>query len=327
MLGTASVTSNFGEYERIWTVLEALDGDVLGRNHAVSLSQASELAIECCKDIQRNGFVERRNLTKTIDALGWSGEFDKYEQSSAEQRLEICDVAIAHLTEANRTSKSNSDVLAEFIVAYFASKISGSVAGHIQLIEGLISSWPMTILWYGMVSALYQPEIWVAEFNGLARLAARELEFPVRLDEAPRSDVSWVELCTLVEPKVTYSTLGFRGASPRALSVELALGVAGVIRVMDAPEETPKRVAVRTNEVARWRMRHVVDSLRSATEEVKRVQEALEEEERRERSVGSSVESEKSTRRLASGERKGKAKGSSTIGRYGDDKLPFDEPC
>ena len=326
LLGPSSHRSDVGGYEGVWHVLKDLDGDVVGTKRGASSSRASELTIQCCRDIQRSGFVERKNLSEAVNALGWAGEFEKYEQSTAEQRLEIYDQAVANLAESSRTAKGRSIQLAEFIVAYCAAKISGSGSAHIQLIEGQLSSHPMTVLWYGLVSALSQPEIWGAEFRGLARLATRELEIPVRLDEAPRSDVSLAELRTLVEPAETYSTLAFRGASPRVLSVELSLGVAGVIRLMDGGEEYKKSSGARENKEALWRIRQVVDSLRSATEEAKRAQEALEEDRRSERPAGSYADSEQSTRKQGSGGRKGKAKGSSSTGRYGEGKLPFDEP-
>ena len=326
LLGPTSLRSGFSGYDVVWNVLAGLDSEVVGTSRTASSSWASELAIECCRDIQRNGFVEKKNLSKATDALGWPGEFDEYEDSAAEQRLEMYDLAMANLAESRRTAKENVDPLADLIVAYFAAKISASISGHIQLIQGLQSSRPMTMMWYGIVSALHQPEIWGTEFNGLARLATRELEFPIRLDEAPRSDVSLAELRTLVEPSETYSKLGFRGASSRVLSVELALGVAGVIRLIDGGEEYQKSSRVPANEEVRWRLQQVVDTLRSATEEARRAQEVLEEAESSQRPISShsdqaSREEIKDRRR-----RKGRAKGSSPTGRYVGGKLLFDDP-
>ena len=63
--------------------------------------QASEIVVECCRDIQKSGFVEIGNLAKTLAALGWSRDFEKYEQCTAEERLDIYDQAIARLTEPN----------------------------------------------------------------------------------------------------------------------------------------------------------------------------------------------------------------------------------
>ena len=327
LLGSPLQRSDISVYEAVWNVLKALDGNVAEAKIGASLSRANELTIECCKDIQRNGFVERKNLLEAVNSLGWVGEFDKYEQGTAEERIEIYDQAIANLRKQGRRDEGKSDHLAEFIVAYCAAKISGSGSTHIRLIEELLSSHPMTVLWYGVASALSQPDIWGPEFSGLARLATRELEFPVRLDEAPRSDVSMEELRTLVEPTGNYSTSGFRGASPRVLSVELSLGVVGVIRLVDGGEEYLKSSGARTNEEALWRIRQVIDGLRSATEEAKRTQKALEEDGRGERPASSYAASERTTRKQASGRRKGKAnEGSSSTGRYGEGKLPFDEP-
>lgn len=327
LLGSSAVQPDLGHYETVWNVLEALASDRPNPRRKTSLVQASEIVVECCRDIQKSGFVEIGNLAKTLAALGWSRDFEKYEQCTAEERLDIYDQAIARLTEPNTVPQTKTEMMAQFIVAYFASKISGSVSGHISLIERLLTNQPMVILWYGVVSSLHQPEIWGSEFSGLARLATRELGYPVRLVEAPRCDVSLEELRTLADPAGTHSTLGFRGASPKALSVELSVGVTGVIRLIDGNEEAEKRASMQVNEETRSRMRHVIASLRSALSAAEPVQAVLEEQQGGGSPVGSYREPKRSTPKQGPGGPKGRAMGSDSQGRYREGKLPFDEPC
>jgi hypothetical protein len=328
LLGSSSVSSSEGGYEGVWGVLEALGGSVLG-TRKVSLARESELAIVCCRDIRSDGFIAEENLRGVIEALGWSGEFGKYEKGTAEQRVEIFDQALRNMGKRSFVNNDNKGptLLADFIVAYFSSKISGGSSAHFQLVQGLLSSQPMAALWYGIISALHRPEVWGAEFGGLARLALRELEFPVRLDEAPRCDVSLEELITLVEPGEQYSKLGFRGASPRVLNVEVSLGVAGMIRLTDGGDDYQKSAAVRANEEVRWRLKKVVNSLLSTAEDANRAAEMLEPGEIHERQVGPISEAGYSTGRKASLGRKQRGRGSSRKGPYEGGKLPLDEPC
>ena len=326
LLGSTPIDPRSGGYEDVWRVLVTLSGDALEKDHSISLSEECKLAAICCGNIQENGFISEKIVQRVIDALGWSREFCNYEKSAAEQRLEIYDQALANIATGGGIERDRPNLLADFMVAYFAAKISGRASAHIQLVEGLLGSQPMSILWFGIISALYQPEVWGAEFSGLARLGVKELEFPTRLDERPRSDVSLEELRTLVGPSERYSTLGFRGALPKVLNVELLTGVAGGIRLIEEDEEFQRDLGAKANEDARRRIRGVVNSLLSATQEAQRAAQALDEVEVRERRAWPSGGSVQATRRDSSrqrGTRKGKD--ASTRRQYEESKLPFDD--
>ncbi|MYI68256.1 MAG: hypothetical protein F4103_05735 [Boseongicola sp. SB0673_bin_14] len=325
LLGSPPAGVSKRGYEEVWSVLETLSGGAFESSQSLPLSLASELAMVCCRDIQGDGFIGSDKLNAAISALGWPGEFTKYETSTAEQRLEMFDQALVYSERQDRIAKYEVSVLADFIIAYFADKISGSGSAHIHLIEGLLSRRPMVMLWYGIVSSLYRPGVWGAEFGGLARLAMKELKVPIRLDEAPRSDVSLEELITLVEPTETHQTLGFRGASPRILNVEVSLGVAGAIRLVNGSEEHERSAVSRTSEEARLGMRRVVSSLWSVVEEAQEVADVLEEMDGRRRRAGP-IGKTKSSSGTELGERQ-RRRGKGSTRRSGDeeDGLPFDE--
>ena len=101
----------------------------------------------------------------------------------------------------------------------------------------------MVAMWYGVASALYKPEIWGAEFDGLGRLTLKELAFPLRFDDPPRCDIAVDELVVLVDPSADLQSLRFRGAMQKALNVEVALGVSVMIPLSLPPEQVSTAVS------------------------------------------------------------------------------------
>ena len=130
----------------------------------------------------------------------------------------------------------------------------------------------MLALWFGMISALYRPDVWGVEFDGLARIATKELEFPLRFDDPPRCDINYDELTALVDPGEFSKMVGFRGAMRRALNVEVALGVNGLVRIPEIAEEDSSTV-VSPNIVEE--LVELRRSLRASTESVDRLEYAF----------------------------------------------------
>ena len=271
-LGVSTGESTFSAFLPVWTTLEELSGETVrrkGRQRA-----QSNLIGQCCKSIMDNGFVHGYLIGNVVSELGWPATYRTYERLGAEGRLEIFDHAVVNLERIDSGALETNSALAEFVVAYFAARIGGDVTGHMRLIERWLGHHPRLALWYGVVSALYRPEVWGTEFFGLGRLAVREISFPLRFDDPPRCDVSCEELMCLVEPNVRNSSLGFRGASVSALNVEVEVGVNGMIRVAVSGEP------VRSSEVDRSRemlmeMDNLIRHLRATSEAAARLREVV----------------------------------------------------
>ena len=228
------------KWDQLWAVLEGLSSTDAWSG--AEISEYTDLTIQSCREIQETGFVREGTIARVLHMLEWSLKFIEFEKLGAEQRVELFDRAVESLMRSsNRVAPSRVAALgyaslAEFAVSYFAARIGGGASGHIFLIEKLMANYPSVALWYGMTSGLYRSGIWGAEFQGVGRLALKELRFPLRLDEAPRCDIAFDELAAIVEPGADYEGLGFRGGNLRGLNIEVALGVNGMVRVSNAEE-------------------------------------------------------------------------------------------
>ena len=271
ILGIDSRNSNRLEYEKLWAILETLSDNKRVQYPKNILHLHVKLIIQSCEDIRNTGFVSKPVISEAIRELGWSEKFVEFEQSGAEQRIVLFDSAVEHLSRSTSKTQQYSKMLGEFMVAYFAARIGGSASAHMPLLEKLIDNHSIVVLWYGVVSALYRSEIWGIEFGGLGRLALKELAFPLRFDDPPRCDIAFDELVALVEPSTRSRALGFRGATHKALNVEVALGVNTMIRLSPLPEQDSAVVSSGEiqSEVAELH-RH----LRAAIESVQRLDSA-----------------------------------------------------
>lgn len=236
-LGVGNRIVDMLRYEVLWAVLDQLSEDMSDRSSDQSLP--IRLAVQCCMDIRKTGFVGETIMSSVAADLGWPSEIVTFEKSGAEERISLFDSAVERLMGISSNAPQGRLALVELIVAYFAARIGGGSSDHVMLLDRVLQGYPMVAVWYGLVSGLYRPEVWGAEFGGLARLAVRELSFPFRFDDPPRCDVAFDELEVLVEPGVERGALRFRGATRRALNVEVAPGVTGMIRLGAAPLGRP----------------------------------------------------------------------------------------
>ena len=237
ILGIGNRNSNRLEYENLWTILEALSNKEMAQYSKSIAHLHIELIIQSCEDIRKTGFVSRPIISEMVRKLDWPAKFVEFEQNGAEQRIVLFDNAVECLSRSVSKIQQEPKMLGEFMVAYFAARIGGSASAHMPLLEKMVGSHPMVVLWYGVISALYRSEIWGIEFGGLGRLALKELAFPLRFDDPPRCDIAFDELVALVEPSTRSRSLGFRGATHKALNVEVALGVNTMIRLSPLPEQ------------------------------------------------------------------------------------------
>ena len=235
ILGVASRGPNLKEHQEFWTILETLSSETGTRSPEFDLQL--RLIIEACDDIRKTSFVSRPTMLKMMEELGWSEKLAEFEQCGAEQRVALFDKAAEGLVRFERGVHQSLRALGEFMVAYFAARIGGSASAHMPLLTRLVGSHPMVALWYGVASALYKPEIWGAEFDGLGRLTLKELAFPLRFDDPPRCDIAVDELVVLVDPDADFQSLRFRGAMRKALNVEVALGVNVIVPLSLPPEQ------------------------------------------------------------------------------------------
>ena len=235
ILGLSSRGLNFKEYQEFWTVLETLSSEMGTRSSEFDFRL--RLTIEACDDIRKTGFVSSSTTLKAMEELGWAEKLAEFEQCGAEQRVALFDQAAESLGRFEPSVHRSLRALGEFVVAYFAARIGGSASAHMSLLTRLVGSHPMVAMWYGVASALYKPEIWGAEFDGLGRLTLKELAFPLRFDDPPRCDIAVDELVVLVDPGADLKSLRFRGAMQKALNVEVALGVSVMIPLSLPPEQ------------------------------------------------------------------------------------------
>ena len=256
------------DYQRVWEVLETLSGGESRMRQGGSWKE--DLTVPACEDIQRTGFVGKGTMTKVLEQLGWSEDYLEFERVGAEQRLRIFDRSVECLGRMRERLRS-VEALAEFTVAYFAARIGGGASGHIGLLEGIIGRRPMVALWYGVTSALHRPEVWGAEFEGLGRLALRELAFPWRFSDPPRCDIAVDELTALVDPSRRSASLRFRGAMRKVVNVEVALGVNGAVRLPWTAEDDGNTARV---QAIQGKLAELDRHLTAATESTKWLNEA-----------------------------------------------------
>lgn len=268
ILGVASRSPNLKEHQEFWAVLETLSSEMGTRSPKFDFQL--RLIIEACDDIRRTGFVSRSTMLKTMEDLGWPKKFAEFKQCGAEQRVALFDKAAEGLVRFEPNVHQSFRALGEFMVAYFAARIGGSASAHMSLLTRLLSSHPMVALWYGVASALYKPEIWGAEFDGLGRLTLKELAFPLRFDDPPHCDIAVDELVVLVDPGADLQSLRFRGAMRKALNVEVALGVDVIIPLSLPPEQVS---TVASGGLTPSELTDILGHLTAATEGVTRLRD------------------------------------------------------
>ena len=257
------------EYHKLWEVLGILSNN--GMTHDSRTSLSTQLMIQSCKDIQKSDFVSRSVMFQIIKELVWPEKIVEFEKSGSEQRIVIFDNAVERLIQSRSDTPKDLKILGEFAVAYLAARIGGSASSHIALLEKLVKSYPMMALWYGVVSALYRSEVWGAEFGGLGRLALKELSFPLRFDDPPRCDIAFDELIALVGPNNNSQSLRFRGATHRALNIEVSLGVNAMIRLSSLSEHNSMPAS---SEVIQSEIEDLLRHLGAAVESARRLDNA-----------------------------------------------------
>ena len=268
LLGVAERRLNPLEYQELWTVLEILS-DGPSRRDPDESAQV-ELAVQSCRDIQESGFVSEPTMLKVLEALRWPKVLKTFQREGAERRVVLFDEAADNLRRSTDRKRRRTKALEEFMVAYFAARVGGGGSGHLMLLERLVGEHPMLTVWYGVASALHRPEVWGAEFGGLGRLALKELTFPLRIDERPRCDIAFDELLTIVGPRPEIERLGFRGATRRALNVEVASGVSGLVGLSVWAEQEAATSGAKLEQAV---LNELVAHLGMARECVKRLQE------------------------------------------------------
>lgn len=301
ILGSAVRGLPPSEYERAWGVLEVLSGREGGMRQAGLWEE--DLTVAACLDIRRTGFVGKATLGRVLERLVWSADYLAFEGVGAEGRLRIFDGAVECLERMREKSRSMA-ALAEFTVGYFAARIGGDASAHVALVERIVGLRPMVAIWYGMASALYRPEVWGTEFGGLGRLAVRELAYPWRFGDPPRCDIAVDELTALVEPDRRGTSLGFRGAMRKVVSVEVALGVNGTVSLPVAAQDEDGVARV---EAMRGELGELNRHLTAATESARRLNEVYGSADGGESASGSGVQ--KRTRRSRAGGKRGKPRG------------------
>ena len=269
ILGVGNRIAAMLRYEVLWPVLDHLSEDISDRIADQSLP--IRMAIQCCMDIRKTGFVSEKIMSSVALELGWPREVVTFEKSGAEERISLFDSAVERLVGASSNVPHARTALVELIVAYFAARIGGGSSEHVKLLDRMLHGYPMVAVWYGVVSGLHRPEVWGAEFGGLARLAVRELSFPFRFDDPPRCDVAFDELDVLVDRGVERNALRFRGATRKALSVEVASGVTGTISLTGVTEQESSPMV---SEIDQRVVSELLRDLGSATEKATRLMQA-----------------------------------------------------
>ena len=266
ILGNANRNSDCLEYHKLWEVLDILSNKEMTHNPRISLS--TQLIVQSCQDIRKSGFVSKAVMSQVMKELNWPGKVVEFEKNGSEQRIVIFDSAVEHLIRSASDTPKDLKVLQEFAIAYLAARIGGSASSHITLLDKLIKNYPMIALWYGVVSGLYRSEIWGVEFGGLGRLALKELSFPLRFDDPPRCDIAFDELITLVDPNNNSQSLGFRGATHKALNIEIFLGVNAMIRLSSLSEHNSMPAS---SEVIQSEIKDLLRHLGAAVESARRL--------------------------------------------------------
>ena len=306
ILGVDSLLPATLQYDALWSVLDSLAADHGGGT--TDDSDHIRLAVQCCTDIRSSGFVSEAVMSRVLHELGWPAEFARFEGSGAEQRVALFDVGVEKLLGRDSSAPQEQRLLMEFTVAYFAARIGGGASEHVMLLDRWVRDYPMIAVWYGVVSSLHRAEAWGAEFGGLARLALKELAFPLRFDDPPRCDVAFEELEALVDPGTRTETLRFRGGMRRALSVEVALGVTGTISLTGTAEQESPVASSRVDELA---IREVVRHLEAATDSARKLVQV----------TGATRQARSAGRTGESGRRRGRSERGGNPGRQGGGQL------
>ena len=276
LLGAQRSGVDVRELRNIWEVLEILSTS--GREYGSRLGNDARLVVRGCREIQATGFVANATLVQMLSELEWSSELVDFESKGVEGRLHVFDKAVVHLENKKSEVVGTKFRMDEFVVAYFSARLGGSGSIHINLIERMLDKHPVLALWYGVISALHRPGVWGVEYGGLARVATKELGFPVRFDDPPRCDISYDELTALVEPNSNTELVGFRGAMRRALNVEVGLGVNGMVRLPTTGQEDGRATVAAEIVDELVVLRH---SLREANDSVARLEVSIGSGERR----------------------------------------------
>jgi hypothetical protein len=139
-----------------------------------------------------------------------------------EQRVHEFDRVLAAI---GATSISARERLGLTLVAAYIVTVAAGGSASLALAEPTTQRWPEITAWAYVVGSVGERVVWTSSFDGLARLVARELMRPLRLDEPPTSDFSLNEALALIDGQLSDPLVHLRIKQSRMVAVSIRPGV------------------------------------------------------------------------------------------------------
>lgn len=213
---------------------------------------------------------EARHLAGPL--LNVAPEADTFEyltSQTPEMRLRTFDRLAESLNKAasERTSLRHSALA--LLAGYLATVAAGG-APSLTLAENSARRLPEITAWAYVTGSIGERVIWTSGFDGLARLIARELIRPLRLEDPPTCDFSYDEAIVLADSKLADPLVHLRVKQGRVATVGLLPGVnvsvpIGELRVQDTGRQGAARQARPTeHQIATQRNPDIFSALANA---------------------------------------------------------------
>ena len=221
----------------IWSALQALGGM---SGYTPSEIEPIVSALRTLRDArERHDPAEAARfaapLMKDVPRLA---DFAQLADLRAEARLQLFDVLVDQLQEANRDKTQMSKRVVLPLAAGYLATIAAGGKPSLSIAERTAARWPAITAWAYTIGGLGEQVSWTSSFDGLGRLVARELDRPLHFEEPPTCDFALEEAMFLVDRKLNDPFVHLRIKQARVLTVALLPGVNILVGLSDlaAPE-------------------------------------------------------------------------------------------
>ena len=245
---TTHVRSSF---EPMWSCLCALSSDQ--RSSKRDDSNPLVLALKALQHARVSGEPDeaRQLASPLLKEVPEIEAFEQLEDMAPEARLKLFDELTGAFLETDAKAIVRRNALA-LSIGYLATVAAGGTAS-LSLVEAYADTWPELTGWAYLIGGIGERITWTSGFSGLGRLVARELQRPLRLDDAPTCDFAFDEATVLSDMELKEPLVHLRIKQAKIVSVALFPGVNIVIPLLEAPATTTgDRNFPTSTRIAQW---------------------------------------------------------------------------
>lgn len=216
----------------MWNSLSALMAD--STESGQEELQPLVMALKALREARSCGDPDEAELLvrPLLGAVPEARAFGQLAAMPPESRLGLFDELVSTLRESDAGAFLRHNALA--LTAGYLATVAAGGAASLALVDDYAEKWPELTGWAYLVGSIGERITWTSGFDGLGRLIARELQRPLRLNEAPMCDFALDEAVVLSDAQLKDPLVHLKIKQARVLSVALYPGVNIAVPIVEA---------------------------------------------------------------------------------------------